>query len=100
MNCAKDSCMTTETCKCYALLSENNPRHKQMCGYRRGDSIFMCDASCCDGGCPGQCSGVSPREPYGIVDKYSSTEVDNRQILLWIGIILCILTLASTLALF
>jgi len=100
MNCKKDSCRTTETCRCYALLSENNPRGKQMCGYKRGDSVFMCDPGCCDGGCPGQCSGVSPREPYAIVDKFSSTEIDNRRILMWIGIILCVLLLASTLALF
>lgn len=100
MNCTRDPCNTTETCKCYALLSENNPRGKQMCGYKRGDSIFLCDPSCCDGGCPGQCAGVAPREPYAVVNAITSTEVDVRQALMWVGILVCVLLLMSTLALF
>ena len=100
MNCNRDTCMTTETCRCYALLSEDNPKKKQICGYKRGDSVFVCDASCCDGGCPGQCSGVLPREPYAIIEKISSTEIDNRTVLFWVGILLLLLIVASTVALF
>ena len=31
MNCNRDTCMTTEICRCYALLSEDNPKKKQIC---------------------------------------------------------------------
>ena len=42
-------------CRCYA---------DQVCGIRKNGYIIPCKAGCCSGGCPGQCKGVKPRQPY------------------------------------
>ena len=58
MDCYRDTCMTTEKCRCYALIGKGDSKSNQVCAHKRGDRYFLCEASCCKGGCPGQCSGV------------------------------------------
>lgn len=100
MDCTRDTCTTTEKCRCYALLGKGKTSEYQICAYKRGDAYFMCEPSCCKGGCPGQCADVIPKPPYAVIDKISNTEIDNRQVLLWVGIIVALLIIMSTVALF
>jgi hypothetical protein len=100
MDCYRDTCMTTEKCRCYALIGKGDSKSNQVCAHKRGDRYFLCEASCCKGGCPGQCSGVLAKTPYGVIDKITSLEVDNRRILMWVGIIVAVLVFMSTVALF
>lgn len=100
MDCERDTCMTTEKCRCYALLGKGNANRNQICAYKRGDGYYACESSCCKGGCPGQCSGVFAKPPYAVIDKISTTEIDNRRVLLWVGVIVALLMIMSTVALF
>ena len=100
MDCERDTCTTTEKCRCYALLGKGVPNDTQICAYKRGDAYFACEASCCKGGCPGQCTGVISKPPYGVIDKISNTEIDVQRTLLWIGLIIATLLVVSTIALF
>ena len=66
-----------QSCKCYADLSiigdmkfdTNDDKTEavkkyQLCAYESDEGyLFPCDQGCCDGGCPGQCDGVTPRPP-------------------------------------
>jgi hypothetical protein len=100
MDCNRDTCMTMEKCRCYALIGKGDPKFNQVCAHKRGDRYFLCEASCCKGGCPGQCSGVLAKPPYGVIDKITSLEIDNRRVLMWIGIIVAVLVFMSTITLF
>lgn len=82
MHCAHTICgsrFADKPCKCYTDLDENTLKgltpaerttrinSQQFCGYVGDDGfIYGCDPSCCSGGCPGECTGVSPRPPSGI----------------------------------
>lgn len=68
MECAKMKCDSIESCRCYTLSSETNPNERQFCGYKKGRTLLPCNPGCCAGGCPGQCGGVDPREPYEIIE--------------------------------
>ena len=51
-------------CRCYADVDTSNPLTQQKCGIRKNGYVIPCKSGCCDGGCPGQCIGVEPRQPF------------------------------------
>jgi hypothetical protein len=51
-------------CRCYADVETSNPLTQQKCGIRKNGYVIPCKSGCCDGGCPGQCIGVEPRQPF------------------------------------
>ena len=51
-------------CRCYADQGTHYYLEDQVCGIRKNGYIIPCKAGCCSGGCPGQCKGVKPRQPY------------------------------------
>lgn len=81
MHCSHTICgskFADKPCKCYTSLDQNDLKgltpaqrtkrinSQQFCGYLGDDGfIYGCDPSCCSGGCPGECTGVSPRPPSG-----------------------------------
>lgn len=79
-NCDLSFCSVNNSvrdCKCYpnlSILSQNPSQEElfgnQFCAFESEDGfLYSCDAGCCQGGCPGECSNVSPRPPEGIYVK-------------------------------
>ena len=66
MNCAAipDRCQETDKCQCYALAGTDKPNENQVCARIKGNFLYPCNPTCCDGYCPGQCQGVEPRPAF------------------------------------
>lgn len=62
-------CDVIDECRCYAYDYERDPKQKQFCAVRRGRYVSPCPSDCCSGGCPGQKTGVEPREPFRIIKR-------------------------------
>ena len=66
-------CSIIDECRCFAYDDVANPKKSQFCGVRRGPHVVECpESTCCAGGCPGQVPGLTPREPFRIVERPSS----------------------------
>ena len=67
-------CSIIDECRCFAYDDVVNPKKTQFCGVRRGPRVALCpESTCCAGGCPGQVAGLSPREPFSIIERPSSS---------------------------
>ena len=101
MDCSSSKCDQIADCKCYAYKSKKFPYDNQICGYRHGDKIFPCEATCCaGGGCPGQCKGVQSRPPFAITDDiFIPFRYDLRKNTKRVLYVLIILVILSTLIL-
>ena len=63
-------CSIIDECRCYAYSDVSDPKKTQFCGVRRGPNVVPCpEEECCVGGCPGQVSGIEPRQPFRIIDR-------------------------------
>lgn len=67
-------CSIIDECRCFAYDDVINPKKSQFCGVRRGPNVLQCpESECCYGGCPGQTPGVTPKEPFRIIERPSSS---------------------------
>ena len=63
-------CSIIDECRCYAYNDVQEPKKTQFCGVRRGPHVVPCpESDCCAGGCPGEVSGLTPREPFRIIER-------------------------------
>jgi len=69
-------CNVIDECRCFAYSDVPDPKQTQFCAVRRGPNIVSCPSECCAGGCPGQMTGILPREPFRIIDRPLSTQSD------------------------
>ena len=119
MHCSHTICgskFADKPCKCYTSLDENDLKgltpdqrtqkinSQQFCGYLGDDGfIYGCDPSCCSGGCPGECTGVTPRPPSGVappgvtLQRATQKKVSMFNIALIVLILLSLATLITTL---
>jgi hypothetical protein len=68
-------CSIIDECRCFAYDDVADPKKSQFCGVRRGPHVAKCpEKDCCAGGCPGQVTGLTPREPFRIIERPSSYE--------------------------
>ena len=81
-------------CRCYADVGTSNPLAQQRCGIRKNGYIIPCKSGCCDGGCPGQCKNVRPRQPYAFAYIKPNIRLDN--VFKYIILLAIILTIVST----
>ena len=70
-------CNVIDNCRCYAYSDGSDPKATQFCGVRRGSKVLPCPADCCAGGCPGQVSGIGPRQPFRIIDRENDSVIRN-----------------------
>jgi len=64
-------CSIIDECRCFAY-DDVDPKRIQFCGVRRGPNVVPCpEKECCEDGCPGQVSGLEPREPFRIIERPS-----------------------------
>jgi hypothetical protein len=84
MDCSKEKCDVIDECRCYADETFGDPTKNQICGKKLRDTIVPCRAGCCYGGCPGQCAGVAPREPFGTGKMYTVRTLIKVSLLLFI----------------
>jgi hypothetical protein len=63
-------CSIIDECRCFAYSDVADPKNSQFCGVRRGVRVVGCpESTCCAGGCPGQVPGLTPREPFRVVER-------------------------------
>ena len=99
MDCQSDENKCDEIfgeCRCYADLNSNEPKFNQVCGILKKGYVIPCKSGCCDGGCPGQCKGSIPREPYSFGYFNLPNVHDFIKLFRWLFIIIILLTLTST----
>lgn len=100
MDCSDLKCDIIDECRCYATESESRPFENQICATRRGDKIIPCAPGCCSGGCPGQCKGVRPRQPFRVTDNiFTHFQIDIPAYIKIILVVLLGLVITSTLSL-
>jgi len=87
-------CSIIDECRCFAYDDVADPKKSQFCGVRRGPHVVACpENECCAGGCPGQVPGLTPREPFRIIERPSSFRMPEYNPKLYILIMLIILSL-------
>lgn len=63
-------CSVIDECRCFAYDDVSDPKKSQFCGVRHGPHVVPCpEKECCAGGCPGQVTGLTPREPFRIIER-------------------------------
>ena len=89
MDCTEEKCDVIDECRCYADETFGDRKRSQICGKKLNGMIIPCKAGCCHGGCPGQCMGVEPREPFGTGKIYTM------RTMIKVSLLLLILSLVS-----
>jgi hypothetical protein len=100
-------------CKCYVRsgTQKENYNTDQFCAFMTDEGILEgCDEGCCNNGkgCPGQCDNVPPQEPEAfdtsipllMTDDQDDTEPDNKSTFNRFEILLIVIILLLSLALF
>ena len=87
-------CSIIDECRCFAYDDVADPKKSQFCGVRRGPHVVACpESTCCAGGCPGQVPGLTPREPFRVIERPSSLRVPDFNPKLYTLIMLIIFSL-------
>lgn len=87
-------CSIIDECRCFAYSDVADTKKSQFCGVRRGPHVVPCpESTCCAGGCPGQVSKIEPREPFRIIERPSSQQKTENNIILYVVILLIIFSL-------
>jgi hypothetical protein len=87
-------CSIIDECRCYAYDDVWEPKKFQFCGVRRGPHVISCpESDCCAGGCPGEVEGISPREPFRIIERPSILETKQFSVEIYVLVLLIMFSL-------
>jgi hypothetical protein len=87
-------CSIIDECRCFAYDDVADPKKSQFCGVRRGPHVVDCpESTCCAGGCPGQVPGLTPREPFRVIERPSPLSMPAYDPTLYLMILLIIVSL-------